>query len=50
MSSCRLAVMLNTIAFVALSAGLVVGPPAAGWLAAVGLAAWALAKTQLKRC
>jgi hypothetical protein len=50
MNACGLAVALNAVAFVALSAGLVVGMPAGLPLAAVGLAAWALARTQLKKC
>jgi len=50
MSPCGLVVVLNAVAFVALSAGLVAGPPAGPPLAAVGFAAWALARRQLKRC
>jgi hypothetical protein len=50
MSPCGLVVVLNVAAFVVLSAGLVAGPPAGLPLAAAGLAAWALARRQLKRC
>jgi len=50
MSPCGLFVALNVVALVALSAGLAVGSPGGLPLVATGFIAWALARTQLKKC
>jgi hypothetical protein len=50
MNPCKLSAALSVFALTALLAGLIAGMPGGLPLAAVGFAAWALAKTQLKRC
>ncbi len=47
---CRLSVTLNVAALVAVLAGLAAGLPVGLPLVAAGFLAWALAKTQLKKC
>jgi hypothetical protein len=49
MNPCRLSVALNVVAFVAVSAGFVAGPPIGWQLVAVGFLTWALARAQLKK-
>ena len=50
MNPCRLSVMLNVVAFAALLAGPAAGLPGGLPLVAAGFVAWALARTQLKKC
>ncbi len=50
MNPCRLSVMLNVAALVAVSAGFAAGLPIGLPLVAAGFLAWALARAQLKKC